>query len=255
MMFSWRSPRSLPLLVAHRGSSTVAPENTLAAFQQALADGADAIELDVRRSRDGEAVVIHDARLERTTNGRGKVEEYNLRELRRLSAGEWFHKKFSSERIPTLDDVFECMGGKMGINIEIKTETTRRLTGELVERCIHVVRKYRASRYVMISSFHHPFVNYAKALDPAITAGVLYHPVRHYRRSANVLVAAANAEFFICHRNAIRGKNIRGIHKNGYLVGVYTVDTKKSLERMLGMGVDCIFSNAPGTIKRELIRK
>lgn len=254
-MFSWRSPRPLPLLVAHRGSSTFAPENTLAAFQQALTDGADAIELDVRLSHDGEVVVIHDARLERTTNGRGKVRDCSLQELKRLSAGAWFHQRFSSERIPTLDDVFECVGGEMGVNIEIKTELSRRFTGEIVERCIHVVRRHRASGYVMISSFHHPFVNYAKALDPGITAGVLYHPVRHYRRSASVLVAAANADFFICHRNAIQGKNIRRIHKNGYLVGAYTVDTNKSLEQMLGIGVDCVFSNNPGRMKRELIRK
>ncbi len=254
-MFSWRSPRFLPILVGHRGSSAVAPENTLAAFQQALADGADAIELDVHLSRDGEVVVIHDARLERTTNGRGKVKNRTLPELKRLSAGAWFDKKYSSERIPTLDEVFECVGGKMGVNIELKTELSRHLAGQIAEQCIHIVRRHRASGYVMISSFHHPFVNYAKALDPGITAGVLYHPVRHYRRSAGVLVAAANADFFICHRNAIRGKNIRRIHKNGYLVGVYTVDTRKSLERMLDIGVDCIFSNDPGKMRQELIRK
>jgi glycerophosphoryl diester phosphodiesterase len=254
-MFSWRSPRSLPVLVAHRGSSTLAPENTLAAFQQALTDGADAIELDVRLSHDSEVVVIHDARLERTTNGHGKVKDCSLRDLKRLSAGAWFHKRFSAERIPTLDDVFECVGGKMGVNIEIKTEPSRRLTGEIVERCIHIVRRHRASGYVMISSFHHPFVNYAKALDPGITAGVLYHPLRHYRRTPGVLIAAANADFFICHRNAIRGRNILRLHKNGFLVGVYTVDTKKSLEHMLGMGVDCVFSNDPGKMKRELIQK
>src|SRR5512140_126848 len=100
-MFSWLQARSRPLVVAHRGSSVVAPENTLAAFRQALEDGAQAIELDVRLTADEEVIIFHDRNLNRTTNGRGKAGRYRLAELRRLSAGSWFHPKFAREKIPT----------------------------------------------------------------------------------------------------------------------------------------------------------
>ncbi|MEM8638441.1 MAG: glycerophosphodiester phosphodiesterase family protein [Cyanobacteria bacterium P01_G01_bin.54] len=94
--------------IAHRGVSAIAPENTLAAFRQAIALGADGIEFDVQRSQEGALVVFHDATLERTTDGQGPLREQTLTELKRLDAGSWFDPQFASERIPTLVEVLEC---------------------------------------------------------------------------------------------------------------------------------------------------
>src|SRR5258705_12246401 len=119
-MFSWLHLRTFPVVVAHRGSSAITPENTLAAFRQASSDGAAAVELDVRLSKDGEVVVIHDEKLHRTTGGRGRGSDFSLKELRQLSAGSWFHKEFSSETIPTLAEILALLRGIMGVKIEIK---------------------------------------------------------------------------------------------------------------------------------------
>src|SRR5262245_34742321 len=109
-----------PLRVAHRGASARAPENTLAAFREAIRLGADAIELDVQLSADGVPMVIHDLTVDRTTNGHGSVASFASRDLRRLDAGAWYSSRFRGERIPTLEEALECARGRCGLNIEIK---------------------------------------------------------------------------------------------------------------------------------------
>ena len=110
------------IVLAHRGYSAKAPENTMAAFELALAVGADGIELDVHMTRDGEIVVIHDDTLDRTTNGKGPVSDQTMAELRELDAGSWFSPEFAGERIPTLKLVLELIKDKdVLLNIEIKT--------------------------------------------------------------------------------------------------------------------------------------
>src|SRR3972149_9393656 len=109
------------MVIAHRGFSGQAPENTLASFKKARELGSDMIELDVRFSKDGHMVVMHDDTLDRTTNGRGKVADYTLKELKQLDAGSWFAPQFSDERIPNLNEVLELAKGKILVNIEIGT--------------------------------------------------------------------------------------------------------------------------------------
>lgn len=108
--------------VAHRGYSSLAPENTMAAFELAMEQAqVQWIELDVQLSRDGYPVVIHDYRLERTTNGKGFVKDMTLHELKQLDAGSWKSKKYAGERIPTLAEVLERIRGRVKLNIELKT--------------------------------------------------------------------------------------------------------------------------------------
>src|SRR5512143_1091036 len=113
-------PRSQPLVIAHRGSAAYAPENTLAAFQLAAEQGADAIELDVDLTRDGHMVIMHDATIDRTTDGHGRVGDLTLEELRRVDAGAWKDAAFQGERVPLLEEVFEAVGQRLLINVEIK---------------------------------------------------------------------------------------------------------------------------------------
>jgi glycerophosphoryl diester phosphodiesterase len=109
-----RGPGPRPLLIAHRGAPAVAPEHTIPAYEAAIAAGADALELDVHLSADDQLVVIHDARLERTTDGRGLVREYTTRQLKRLDAGGWFGRRFRGQRIQTLSEVLERFGTARG---------------------------------------------------------------------------------------------------------------------------------------------
>ena len=108
-----------PVIFAHRGASAHAPENTIAAFELALAQQADAIELDVKLSSDGYVVVHHDDTVDRTTNGNGRIKDLSLAQLRSLDAGSFFAEKFRGEKIPTLEDVFEAVGKRTFINVEL----------------------------------------------------------------------------------------------------------------------------------------
>ena len=112
-----------PLNIAHRGASTIAPENTIAAFRKALEVGAGGLEFDVHFSKDGVPVIIHDEKLERTTNCHGLVQDLNLAELQALDAGSWFSTEFAGVSIPTLDQVLdEYHSSDLVLNIELKND-------------------------------------------------------------------------------------------------------------------------------------
>jgi glycerophosphoryl diester phosphodiesterase len=107
-------------IIAHRGGANLAPENTLAAFRQAIDLGVDMIEIDVHLSKDGHIMVIHDFTLDRTTTGKGKIADMTLKQIRKYDAGVKFNEKFRGEKVPTLDETMELLNGKTGLLIEIK---------------------------------------------------------------------------------------------------------------------------------------
>ena len=145
------SPR--PLIVAHRGASTEAPEHTLAAYEAAIREQADMIELDVRLSADGQLVVIHDERLERTTDGRGFVREYTLQALKRLDAGSWFGRSFEGQRIQTLTELLERFRDRVRFAIELKEGSS--VSPGIEERLVSILQIYDMTGQVLVFSFDH----------------------------------------------------------------------------------------------------
>jgi len=133
--------RKKPLIIGHRGASAHAPENTIAAFQLALKFGADAVELDAKLSADGAIVVIHDQTVDRTTNGQGKISEFSLTEIKKLDAGSKFDLQFEGEAIPTLEEVFEVVGGKLLINVELTNYAMP--NDDLPERVAELVKRMK----------------------------------------------------------------------------------------------------------------
>src|SRR5882672_9051969 len=177
-------PLRRPLRVAHRGASARAPENTLAAFAEAVRLGANAIELDVHLTADGVPVVIHDGTVDRTTNGRGDVGRMTLKDLRRLDAGAWFSSRFRGERIPTLEEALEWARGRCGLNLEIKGPSGRRRTGAagaggaagLPQVALAVARALRRTGFrepVIVSSFSPQALRAARAHMPHVRLGHL----------------------------------------------------------------------------------
>jgi len=138
-----------PAIVAHRGSSTFAPENTIAAFELAVRQQANGIELDANLTKDGEIVVIHDTEVDRTTNSHGRVLSMTLKEIKTLDAGSYFDPAFSNEKIPTLEEVFEAFGRKIMINIEIKNNFSSRK--KLPKKIAQLVIKHNLSQWVFFS--------------------------------------------------------------------------------------------------------
>jgi glycerophosphoryl diester phosphodiesterase len=143
------------MVIAHRGASGYAPENTVSAFKKAIMMKADMIEFDVHLTKDGKVVLMHDKTVDRTTDGKGKVKEMTLKELKKLDAGLWFDKKFKGEKIPTLEKVLKKFKGKILFNIEIKSEGTE-------EEIVRLIKKYKLEKDVMVSSFNHQFLKKIK---------------------------------------------------------------------------------------------
>jgi glycerophosphoryl diester phosphodiesterase len=251
-MNAWLAPDRTPLVVAHRGSSSIAPENTLAAFARARADGADAVELDVRLSLDGEAMVIHDRRLDRTTDGSGLVGERTAAELRSLSAGGWFSRSFASERVPRLSDVFDALPG-FRINVEIKSDKPA-VERELVRRCCTLIRKHGVGGTILVSSFSGRALRLVRSLAPSLPTGLLYHPVRHFGRPAPALARSLGAQYLILNSTALRKRLAGNMHSTGGFAGEYVVGTPRRLARALRYGVDAVYTNDPARLTRLLKR-
>jgi glycerophosphoryl diester phosphodiesterase len=166
-----RSPEGRPLVVAHRGAPTAAPEHTIPAYEAAVAAGADALELDVHLSADDQLVVIHDGRLERTTDGRGAVREYTVRELKRLDAGRWFGRRFRGQRIQTLAEVLERFRDRVGFGIELKAGSD--LYPGIEERLVTLLQLYDVLDRALVASFDHHALKTCRDLDPDVRTGAL----------------------------------------------------------------------------------
>jgi glycerophosphoryl diester phosphodiesterase len=249
-LFSWRKLAEKPFVIAHRGSSDSVPENTMAAFKKAIEDRAQAIELDVRLSRDDEVVIIHDSRLERTTNGRGKVSDFNLTDLRTYDNGLWYNPKFSGEKIPTLSEVCKLTNAKVGLDIEIKpVEKHQKL---LAENCVQIIQQYKLQKSVLISSFEHSVVSAVKKIDSSIMTAIIYSPVIHLGRNPSVLAKKFDADAFVISRNYLRDNMVIEAHTNKIAVFVYTIENWSQLERMVNAKVDGVMTSSPRTIRRLL---
>ncbi len=141
-----------PTIFAHRGASAYAPENTMAAFNLAIVQDADAIELDSKLTADGQVVVIHDDTVDRTTNGTGSVKSLSLADIQSLDAGSKFPPLFKPEKIPSLAEVFETIGRKILINVELKNYSSP--MDDLAEKVVSLVKKFNLEDNVLISSFN-----------------------------------------------------------------------------------------------------
>jgi len=220
------------LCFAHRGASGHEPENTLPAFEKAIALGAEWIELDVH-AVEGELIVIHDDRLERTTNGTGYVTEKSLDDLRSLDAG-------NGQRIPTLREVFDLVDQRAGINVELKGPDTAGLTCQLINEYVND-HGWISDRFI-VSSFNRHELKKAHRLMPGIKIGVILGGA--YCRYA--AFAKRRAVYSVHPRmDLVNIKFVEQAHRLGLKVFVYTVNNIADIMQMKAMGVDGIFTNYP----------
>ncbi|MFM1652150.1 glycerophosphodiester phosphodiesterase [Brevibacillus sp. B_LB10_24] len=240
--------RSLPLILAHRGASAHAPENTLAAFRLGFEQGADGIELDVHLTRDGRLAVIHDHTLERTTNGTGLAGKKTLAELAKLDAGSWFDSRFAQEKVPALEEVLElCPAGAI-VNIELKNGPV--FYPRFAEALAETLRSWKQKLALVISSFDHRVLAQVHQADSELPLGLLYEAVLYdpiaYVRSLPYPVQSLH----VWHHLAT-SELIASAHREGLRVLVYTVNHPDDFARAVGAGVDGIITNVPGTYCRK----
>jgi glycerophosphoryl diester phosphodiesterase len=241
-----------PLIVAHRGSSGSAPENTLAAFRLAVDEGADMLELDVRMTRDFFLVVLHDQDIRRTTNGEGNVWDFSLQELRAFDAGVRFNARFKGERIPTLRQVMELLPSHVNLNIEMKTDGEPRQKLALEEACILAVMEKKLEERTIVSSFDHAYLKRFHHLFPAIRTGALAMPVRDALASPSRLARTLGTSAYICSKEQVNAGIVQDAHAHDIPVACYSINTEKDLDRMLKLGVDSVVSDHPHRM-RELL--
>jgi len=232
-----------PVIFAHRGACAHAPENTLAAFELALTQQADAIELDVKLSSDGYVVVHHDPTLDRTTDGKGRLKEKTLAELRKLDAGSFFSEKFTGEKIPTLEEVFEVVGKRTFINIELTNYKTPR--DQLVETVCMLVKKHKMQKRVIFSSFLASNLSKARSYLPEVPRGFLALNgfLGSWARSFGFVFGKYQALHpFV--KDTTQQEVLR-VHRLNRRIHVWTVNDERDMRRLFGWGVDGIFTDDP----------
>jgi glycerophosphoryl diester phosphodiesterase len=241
------------LVVAHRGFSGAAPENTLAAFRKAIESGSDMIELDIQLSKDGKVVVIHDDTLERTTDGRGKVTDHAFREIRKLDAGSWFGPQFSGEKIPTLQEVLKLAKGKVLVNIEIKNPAHGQYPiTELADQGLDAVKKAGMLDRVLFSSFNPASLEWVQNEEPRAWVAFLYH---HDWNSLSEVTQGKDWRVLNLRNSFLTRGKIEEIRQGGMKINVYTVNAEEELEQFVKWGVDGLITNYPDRLIRILKAK
>jgi glycerophosphoryl diester phosphodiesterase len=238
-------------VVAHRGASGYAPENSMAAFLLALEMKAGIIELDVHQSEDGEAIVIHDYSLDRTTNGTGLVENYTANELQEMDNGSWYGDQFSTERVPTLLQVLEKIDGKAIMLIEIKRGSGK-VYADLGKRVVDVIREVNGESWCVVQAFDSHYIREVNAYAPDIETQKLivqqldlfpyYTDIKNQlgQPDDGIKVTAINSYYPFLTRRRVAHR-----HKKGYQTFVYTVNSEEDMIKMINLGVNGIITDYP----------
>lgn len=226
-------------IIAHRGASGYAPENTLAAFQKALELGADMIECDIHATQDGELVVIHDETIDRTTNDTGYVKDYTLSELKQF---EIFYRNdaFRNERIPTLREVIALTKGQAKLVIEVKTCPV--FYPGIEKKLVNMIEREQLVAESLVIAFYHPTLREINRLNPAIQTGILYVGglVEPWAAADAVGATALHPQYEYAQPDMIAEARRRG-----YRVHPWTIDRPEDLRQWLDYGVDGITTDFP----------
>jgi glycerophosphoryl diester phosphodiesterase len=239
-----------PTIFAHRGASAYAPEDTLSAFRLAEVQEADAIELDAKLSADGQVVVIHDDTVDRTTNGTGIVKSLTMVELQKLDAGSKFPPLYKSEKIPSLAQVFETIGRKLFINIELANYSSPK--DELVDKVVVLVKKFNLADNIILSSFNMIALIQARKLLGKIPLGLLTYPGLAEAALRSKLVRfgpllALHPSFLDVTPNLIQTA-----HQAKCQVHAYTVNQPEKIHELYKARVDGIFTDDPQLARKIL---
>jgi glycerophosphoryl diester phosphodiesterase len=241
-------PASRPLVIGHRGASADAPENTIAAFELALQQGADGIALDVHLSSDEQPVVIQDFTLERTTDGDGAVSQRSVRELKRLDAGGWHGRRFRGQRVQTLQEVLERFRDRARFWIELRGGSA--VYPGIEERVVSMIEIYDVVDRVLVQSFDLATIARVRALNREVPVGAL---VAQSPLDDDLLRGeAANA---ICPGAHLLTEALLGeIQRAERACYVWTVNEPAQMDRLVEWGVSGIITDRPGLLRARLGR-
>ncbi|MBL7223958.1 MAG: glycerophosphodiester phosphodiesterase [Candidatus Brocadiae bacterium] len=229
------------LCIAHRGFSATAPENTAVAVRKGMAAGADGCEFDVRLSRDGVVVLMHDATVDRTTNATGKVCEHTAAELGRLDAGAWKDEAFAGEPVPRLRDVLAVMRGTGCLAVvEIKESA-------IAEPVVAAVREAGMLEATVVIAFEEQVLADAARIEPALRRGLLLGSDDAGPDAASLAARAARcgAHLVDLHAPMLSAELVAGLHERGCDAWCWTVNEREEMAKLAAWGVDAITTDHP----------
>ncbi len=237
----------LPPVIGHRGAAAYAPENTLAGLRQAKALGCRWVEFDVRLTADSQPILLHDNRLERTTNGRGRVSALPLAAVRRYDAGQWFHSSFAGERVPTLEQALMLLVELgLGANVELKAARGKEAaTGAVVAELL--ARSWPADpAHLLISSFQRAALAAARDRAPHIRRGILF---RRIPKNWHNVAAGLGCVTIHADQQRLRPAMLSEIRRAGYPLLAYTVNDPERAKVLFDFGVKSVFSDFPDRLQ------
>ena len=234
-----------PVITYHRGYSSRAPENTMAAFEAALEDGSPRIELDVQMTADGVAVVTHDTSLRRCTGYNANIYDLTYAQVQQLDAGRWFHRQFTGTYIPTLEEVLALCKGKAELNIEIKPST---FTPTLESETVRLIHAYDYGADCVVTSQSYETLCKVKELDPELTTGYIL------ALGVGTYYDLPAADFFSVESTFITAGMVQQIHLRGKTISAWTVNRQQDAEKLLQLGVDDLITDKPEIIAPLLAR-
>ena len=220
------------LRIGHRGARAYAPENTITSFKKALEIGVDAIELDVRKTKDNQLVVIHDDDVKRTTDGEGLVCELTLKEIKGFSAE-------GGEKIPTFEEALDFLDKKVKVFVELKEEG-------IEKQVLFAVHERGLEKNVVITSFLEDVLKKVREMDDKVETGLIY------AKHKNPLKAALDlkANYLVALYRFVHTANVEKAHENGLKVVVWTINNPEEVEAYAKKGVDGIASDKPDILMK-----
>lgn len=227
-------------ILAHRGASGIAPENTLPAFTAAIEAGADGIEFDVQMTRDGVPVVIHDELVDRTTDGEGWIKDYTLKEIKQLNASASFSAAYDDVKIPTLAEVLDLAQDMAIINLELKNGIVR--YEGLEEEVINLIKAKGLLDKTIFSSFNHYSIKKINEIEPEAQTGILYMAGIYRPWEYAKKLGALNIHPFYA---AVRPDIVQGIHEVGGRINVFGTEDIDVIKNLASIGVDMIITDYP----------
>jgi len=234
-------------VLAHRGASAYAPENTLAAFRLAIEQRADWLEMDVQQTRDGHLVVFHDLRMERTTNGQGNLRDLTLEQVRQLDAGSWFGKQFAGEKVPTFEEVV-ALAREQNIRIFPEVKDPRFYPG-IEERMAGIIAAYGYEDSTIVQSFDMGSLERLRLANPSLKLAALYSAASPIRGELPAGVSVIGPPWeTVAGDPAI----VRDAHANSRQVVVWSVDGPAPVRLLLDARVDGIITSRPDVIRAAL---
>lgn len=233
----------LPMVFAHRGYSSVAPENTIPAFEQAIKIGSDGIELDVQLSADEEIIVFHDTNLMRTTNADGKLSDFKFSELKKLDTGSWFSDGHKGVTIPSLEEVFDIVPKNIIINIELKSNSTQ--TYILPKKVVELIKKRNNQEQILISSFSVNMLKETIKLNPELSIGLLAKPSILGCKTRKITAKKMTHDALHPYYQDVSQKMINKYNEKSKRINTYTVNSEENMRKLFKMGVHGIFTDFP----------